>query len=119
MPSAPHFIFHARDEKVHVRNDPFQKSFPINPVDRVLHQRGRFSPETERKIKDAIVTTAFDSGMEFQFTNLIPSQIPYATVVNKPWSDDYLFHVEPNDEAMGSLMAKLVSLYCRKRPISP
>ncbi len=63
---------------------------------------------------DAIVTTAFDSSTEFQFTNLIPSQIPYATVVNKPWSDDYLFHVGPNDEAMGSLMAKLVSLYCRK-----
>lgn len=63
---------------------------------------------------DAIVTTAFDSSTEFNFNELIPKEIPFATVVNKSWSDKYLFHIGPNDEAMGSLMAKLISLYCHK-----
>lgn len=71
----------------------------------------------EQKV-DAIITTAFDSDMRTQtyYRDLIPEETPFATVVNKSWNNRCLFHIGPNDEAMGELMAKLISLYCPKAP---
>lgn len=64
---------------------------------------------------NGIVTTAFNSKEKSEkLFNIIPPEIPYATAINRAWSEDYLFHIGPNDEAMGSFIAKLIELYCGK-----
>lgn len=76
--------------------------------------------EQEHALKDlvqkgvgGIITTAFDSTASLSFRNIVPNSIPFATVINRSWNDQSLFHIGPNDEAMGSAIARLIALYCR------
>ena len=61
---------------------------------------------------DAIITTAFDTNATPAFNELIPDSVPFATVINRSWNSQGLFHIGPNDEGMGATMARLISLYC-------
>lgn len=61
---------------------------------------------------NGIVTTAFNTKISERFSQYIPASIPFATAINRSWGEDYLFHIGPDDQAMGALIAKLISLYC-------
>ena len=61
---------------------------------------------------DAIITTAFDTSTALAFNQIIPASVPFATVINRSWNSQGLFHIGPYDEGMGAAMAKLISLYC-------
>ena len=45
---------------------------------------------------DAIITTAFDSNTGLAFNSMIPEHIPFATVINRSWNSQGLFHIGPN-----------------------
>lgn len=61
---------------------------------------------------DAIVIAPFSTKRNEGLQNFIPENIPYASVVNRTWNDNVLFHIGSDDEAMGVLIAKCVRLYC-------
>lgn len=50
-------------------------------------------------------------GKESQLDELIPPEIPYATVIEDIPDSRRLFHVGPNDRAMGTLAGRLATLY--------
>lgn len=50
-------------------------------------------------------------GKESQLDSLIPPEIPYATVIEDIPDSRRLFHVGPNDYAMGTLAGRLATLY--------
>lgn len=68
----------------------------------------------ERRV-DAIVTAPFSDDDNRDYSSLIPPDVPYATVVNRTWNDSFLFHIGPDDEAMGALAAACVRLYCGEK----
>ena len=62
---------------------------------------------------NAIITTALNpNNIEDRFSHYIPQHIPFATAINRDWDNEQLFHIGPNDEATGSLIARLIQLYC-------
>ena len=61
---------------------------------------------------DAIVTSPFFYSQNDNLLNVIPKDIPSASVINRNWNDNFLFHIGPDDEAMGVLIAKCIRLYC-------
>ncbi len=48
----------------------------------------------------------------------IPENIPFATIIDKTSSPRVLFHVGPDDMALGALAAKLMSLYAAAAPLN-
>ena len=68
---------------------------------------------------NGIITLAFDNSSSSIFLReYVPADIPFATVTNTAWNAGQLFHIGPDDTALGTLMARLVSLYCPASNIS-
>ena len=66
----------------------------------------------ERDIQALIVTPLYD-GFGNVVGSHIPFSIPYATMINDLPSSNRLFHIGPDDFAIGSLAARLTDLYCQ------
>ncbi|MBQ6373359.1 MAG: LacI family DNA-binding transcriptional regulator [Clostridia bacterium] len=61
---------------------------------------------------NAIVLTPVQGGITTQLDDIIPDDIPFATVVEDTPQTRRLFHVGPDDYAMGKVLGRLASLYC-------
>jgi len=74
----------------------------LNSIDRLLSQG-----------VNGVVFTALDDTYTDELERHIPSDVPYATVINDSIGSNRSLFVGPNDFSLGILNAKLVSLYCQ------
>ena len=66
----------------------------------------------EQDIQGLIVTPLYD-GFGNVVGSHIPPELPYGTMINDLPGSRRLFHIGPNDYAIGALAARLTDLYCR------
>jgi len=76
----------------------------------------------DRLIKDykvnAIIITPVTDSFSSQLDTHIPKSIPYATVIDDTIGSERVFHIGPNNIALGTLMAKMIKLYINKPTIN-
>lgn len=66
----------------------------------------------EQDIQGLIITPLYD-GFGNVVGSHIPADLPYATMINDLPGSSRLFHIGPDDYAIGALAARLTDLYCR------
>ena len=93
---------------------PFGVEIVVSPMEKadVETQKDAIEVLLKQDI-DGLILLPFDSNTFGScLSDHIPDNIPYATVINKTWSQDQLFHIGLDDYAIGALQCKLTSLYC-------
>lgn len=85
----------------------YSKSFniedQINSIDRIVNQG-----------VSGIVMTPYYDGSSSIFDEHIPVSIPYITVINDTFGGKRLFHIGPDDFAIGSTAARLLSFFVKE-----
>ena len=65
-------------------------------------------------VNGLIMTPLYDGSRDI-VDRCIPKEVPYATVIDDMPGSRRLFHIGPDDFAIGNLAARLTELYCRPR----
>lgn len=81
-----------------------------SPTYNIKDQTAAIDALVEQNV-DGIILTAVDNSFSQKIDRHIPTEIPYATVINDTTSGRRLFFLGPDDFSLGRLMAKLVQLY--------